>query len=138
MRIARVKLLMLLVRVIPPRTSWILWILKLTLLYVSYPTMSYICIYSDKLPQNGTHFFFILTTRYFRQQPVYCGIELISFFFFNFRSILKCLSNIGRIVWILRSPCLKALFAQQRFVPMKCARRWENGCIVYVNTILDK
>lgn len=47
--------------------------------------MSYICIYSDKLPQYDI-FLFILTTKYFRQQPDSLR-NLIDMFFFLLFSI---------------------------------------------------
>lgn len=141
MTIARVKLLMLLVRVILPRTALVLWILKFNINVRVMPTIhTSLCPIFVYIPTNYRSmifFLFILTTKYFRQQPDSLR-NLIDMFFFYFRSILKCLSNIGRIVWMLRSLCSRALFAQQRFVPIKCARRWKNRCIVCVNTILDR
>lgn len=142
MTIARVKLLMLLVRVILPKTALVLWILKFNINVRVMPTIhTSLCPIFVYIPTNYRSmifFLFILTTKYFRQQPDSLRNLIDMFFFFYFRSILKCLSNIGRIVWMLRSLCSKALFARQRFVPIKCARRWKNRCIVCVNTILDR
>lgn len=142
MTIARVKLLMLLVRVILPKTALVLWILKFNINVRVIPTIhTSLCpifVYIPKNYRSMIFLLFILTTKYFRQQPDSLRNLIDMFFFFYFRSILKCLGNIVRIVWMLRSLCSKALFARQRFVPIKCARRWKNRCIVCVNTILDK
>lgn len=48
--------------------------------------MSYICIYSEKLPQYD-FFLFILTTKYFRQQPDSLRNLIDMFFFWGFFSI---------------------------------------------------
>lgn len=142
MTIARVKLLMLLVRVILPKTALVLWILKFNINVRVIPTIhTSLCpifVYIPKNYRSMLFFLFILTTKYFRQQPDSLRNLIDMFCFFYFRSILKCLGNIVRIVWMLRSLCSRALFARQRFVPIKCARRWKNRCIVCVNTILDR
>lgn len=142
MTIARVKLLMLLVMVILPRTALVLWILKFNINVRVIPTIhTSLCpifVYIPKNYRSMLFFKFILTTKYFRQQPDSLRNLIDMFCYFYFRSILKCLGNIVRIVWMLRSLCSRALFARQRFVPIKCARRWKNRCIVCVNTILDR
>lgn len=73
MTIARVKLLMLLVRVILPKTALVLWILKFNINVRVIPTIhTSLCpifVYIPKNYRSMIFFLFILTTKYFRQQP---------------------------------------------------------------------
>lgn len=73
MTIARVKLLMLLVRVILPKTALVLWILKFNINVRVIPTIhTSLCpifVYIPKNYRSMLFFKFILTTKYFRQQP---------------------------------------------------------------------
>lgn len=73
MTIARVKLLMLLVRVILPKTALVLWIFKFNINVRVMPTIhTSLCpifVYIPKNYRSMLFFLFILTTKYFRQQP---------------------------------------------------------------------
>lgn len=88
MTIARVKLLMLLVRVILPKTALVLWILKFNINVRVMPTIhTSLCPIFVYIPTNYRSmifFLFILTTKYFRQQPDSLRNLIDMFFFFLF------------------------------------------------------
>lgn len=88
MTIARVKLLMLLVRVILPKTALVLWILKFNINVRVIPTIhTSLCpifVYIPKNYRSMLFFKFILTTKYFRQQPDSLRNLIDMFFFFIF------------------------------------------------------
>lgn len=82
MTIARVKLLMLLVRVILPKTALVLWILKFNINVRVMPTIhTSLCPIFVYIPTNYRS----ITTKYFRQQPDSLRnlIDMCFFFIFD-------------------------------------------------------